>query len=805
MRSQLLLFALLGPVSCTATKGPAPSQGADTDPADPAPVDSAAPEDTASETAAPDSPPGDSDVGDTGGLASVSSVTLSGTLLLPEEVAPVNVMHRYLTVAGSILAPIDPAGLDLSELVTVVAVPLPPPGGPSEELLLDGQRIRPDLQLYRAEVSPSGEFSVRVAPYEHGYLLAASAARTHLKRWLDAPVRAGEDLAGLDLDLTTTTVANAALILGAPAEGLDSAAVEGQLGEHLAGAEDALREALVGALSTDSWWEQAWGAVEAAGGPVAGEARGPLLTLMSAEEITSLKGAVQIGFDTEEAALGDQHLAQGLRFYANAPDATGAPSLSAQGGEGLAELPAGVSLDLIFPEGVHSVGLELQSGAAVREGAAASPRRPFRFLVYDTGGSLLQELRWHTSQRDDAPGFYGVTSVVAPIGRVQVLASGEEPLAFDGLVFSEAPALLPYDGWRPEGLWRHVTSGADDGDFNHQSREATEAEELDTDGDGLSDICSYSHNHSAAAWFEVPYGAHPEGGSPLVSPGFTLTNLPLSADDAGSFSALEEDLGLGSDYWLVGSRDGVDELENITTGDCLRYKSDCPLSMERMSGAESWASKEEELGLTLYSMTMVSHWSHLHFQSYADIEQDALLEDTETTRRLIDYSTDNGATWSPVFWFRDDEHRGLSGRWWWSHMHPFPDSDLAAWLAGEPCENTDFDKDGVAEYDFDFDGDGVGASGDEDDCRDWDTEFYQEFPDEPMVDLEGQGNSRSRIMGGTIVYRFRFDTAEAPDLTRCDPDLDACSGWKIDDVALNSDFEYTGYYTSFSESRDPNR
>jgi hypothetical protein len=191
---------------------------------------------------------------------------------------------------------------------------------------------------------------------------------------------------------------------------------------------------------------------------------------------------------------------------------------------------------------------------------------------------------------------------------------------------------------------------------------------------------------------------------------------------------------------------------------------------------------------------MAIHWSHVHWQSYLDIEEAAVYDDTGDTERVVEYSSDNGATWTEVWWYDDESHKGVNGLWWYNHMHPMPDSDLQAY-EDDPtnCTNTDFDKDGNPDFNYDVDGSG---DVDADDCRQWNTEFYMDFPELFYERGDRPNEGESYIEGTSMLYRFRFDsTADSLGLT-C---FDSCAGWFVDDVALNNDDSSMGYYTSFDE------
>ena len=71
-----------------------------------------------------------------------------------------------------------------------------------------------------------------------------------------------------------------------------------------------------------------------------------------------------------------------------------------------------------------------------------------------------------------------------------------------------------------------------------------------------------------------------------------------------------------------------------------------------------------------------------------------------------------------------------------------------------------------------------------------------------MLDVDGDGIPDSLIEGTSMLYRFRFNSSGTPTVA-ADGCADSCSGWSIDDVALNNDDPDVGYYTNFDSFTIP--
>ncbi len=446
-------------------------------------------------------------------------------------------------------------------------------------------------------------------------------------------------------------------------------------------------------------------------------------------------------------------------------------------------------------------------------------------------------------------------------------------------------------GWKPDG-WELTNQFTPSplGNFNHW---LTNRDNI-TSPDPVNS-CTWDNNWSGGNFWKASYPDNTPQGlvrKTLTSPAFTLSNLPINSNQtvnadtwlAASLSVPRDILWsrmvktTATNSCASSYQNTMDPNDPLSWNDPLApvewtyinprclivWESDCPVAPWT-----DWTSQ----GL----WPQYDHWTHIHWQQYSAVERskdgkvDALHFGTPTTRIYHQYSTDNGATWTEAYWNRDYDHRGRIGVWYHNHLHPFDDGHLQSYIDNykypwdsssatpkRPCRNTDFwksgwrktqtaYKNGVYNYDFlkkDASGnwivgfDGVGArdtnSTDWDgECREWDTEFYQDYNNATAVQnadqccrtpsalspadqaacttvdansclIKGTGTKCTCsddpiVMGTTVRYRFVFETSVGKNDIECYRDDQVkipCTGVSIDDVAFSND-SLEGFFTDF--------
>jgi hypothetical protein len=705
---------------------------------------------------------------------------------------------------------------NLPRLGSIVAFPVRVPED-AEDVPFETEDGRLDdvrEHVFFGTLELDGSYRIEVPPYSRGYEISVTVGHVQLKQRLPSRVDPGGSYETPPVDLRSTLIENVVIEVDRRRLPVTHLEALEAIRPEIDGAVAEMTESLTGRLRRRDWTALAVRVMRTVGllagdPPRIADASEVPQNLRSADDF--IDGGVTpttVTFDSAPSeGIHRQYIGDGVTFRPVLPARPGvAPLAEHPGGYLVVDRQLNrVGLDIVFSTPVRSVGMTLQNGGSRPD--TTSDRRPFRMTAL-LGPSEVHEFRWYTHQGADAQ-FYGLTSPDL-FNRVRVeMALDTASFTLDDLVFATDQIALDHLGWRAGGLWELVETetSSPSGDFDHFSRSTTGR-------------CDYNDNRSGVPYWKVAYGTHDDDGcegSCLETPAFTLSNLPLYDEDEVSF-----------DYWISGSREGsttyryfgtptVTECTAATDGRTLAYQS-FDNSMTRISDS-AWDDVLFQGSSGTFSdtstipvperradgwkrpgvATMAIHWSHVHWQSYIDIEEDAVHDDTDDTERLIEYSTDNGATWTEAWWYDDESHKGVSGLWWNNHMHPMPDSDLQAY-EDDPsgCSNTDFDKDGTADFNYDVDGesDGGAVDGDSDDCRQWDTEFYMEVPDD-YYDLGTIPNEgESYIEGTSMLYRFRFDSTDDPSGLTC---FDSCAGWFVDDVALNNDDSSMGYYTNFEE------
>jgi len=808
---------------------------------------------------------------DVNGPTDPTMAMIHGMIVIP-PVHPRNIRHQTMKPAvhshveyfqGTTDAPTfeeaplpvtDPKNLRFHRLFRGVdVVPIPPPEDSTEDFTFEGKKgpIQTDQWSYHTKVQPDGSFQIQVAPYKYGYYVSAAADRVRLKQRVLGDVAAGDSVQA-DLTIRGTLIANYALSLDEQvARTRTNADIDDEFAAGLVKAVNMTKARFKERLTVSDWYALAklgdLPPVNAfvTGGPGGNSALDPGLpfcNLRSGDEITAL--GAHSSFDFGNAGALDNPLK--MLGFTIVPQTSA--TITDDGGRITLDVPDGEYVELLFMPPVRSVGMEIQNGTDPANASDAA-RRPFEFEAFDRQEGLIAAYRWYTNQEDDQAGFYGITSSL-PIRRVRLSMTGGGSYTIDDLAFAAAAvtALNGDLGWRATGDWTRKAV-ADDGipntggqypgvagdfttDFDHEHRS-----NYGPTGDAQPDpACTADNYWSGGTYWVAGYGDGTVATtSALSSPAFTIGNLITDVDDAyidPEIASDEEPVASGRvfDYWMSGDRADLGGTVSLPSGSKL---TDCELDDSTASsnafssmGFEEptidWDGDAEGPATTPGSATMRWHWSHVHWQSYADIESDAVAKAGTNTDRRVEYSMDNGATWRRAWWFQDDQHRGPNGQWWSAHMHPFPDSDLVVSQYGGTCTGTDFNKDGAQDYNLDIDGDGDGyEDGDDDDCRQWDTDWYYEYveppyeciddeyctPDTPDVDgvpckLGNCLEESFPIQGMSVVYRFVFETQGNLDASTCF--TSDCVGWAIDDVAFNSDDEDVGYFTNFDEVIDPN-
>ncbi|HMV66213.1 MAG TPA: hypothetical protein PKA64_05140 [Myxococcota bacterium] len=469
---------------------------------------------------------------------------------------------------------------------------------------------------------------------------------------------------------------------------------------------------------------------------------------------------------------------------------------------------AGGGVDLVFDGGARAFGLTLQNGTTHADTSGTFPRRPFRVTLMDDLGGTIQEYHWYTNQHITA--FYGAASG-APIHRVRVEVRSPGAFTLGDVRWSATyPAAVGAAlGWTATGNWRLVEGGMEDPAFRHPYYQGYE----ESFGDQFYNLRERAAESSRGRYWQVPYGeTESDDGSALISPAFTLNNLDLDMDDRDGFA-----------WWINGVTHQTQVVELATLGPdgrIYRFHStgnptcriggidflfdETPFPKPTvMPGCRdrSWEGR--------YVAGMDTHWGHFHFRANIGVPATAQWENVtsgpDRTERYVEYSTDNGASWRPVWWWPDPSHHGMNDVWWKNHGHGMYDSDMVGedWN-GNGARGTDFDKDGVDDYVAPVDNNGNGvidADPHGDDAREWDTEWYMEYvPPSAWRDVDGDGHIDPDIEGVTIRYRLRFVGPNKPKSCGAG----GCFGWMVDDFAINNDNPRVGYYTSFDGAYDAN-
>ncbi len=739
----------------------------------------------------------------------------------------------------------------LQHIGRVIAVAIPPPDDDDAKYPYpanDEINIDIDDGVYAGTINKEGIFSIKVPAYPFGYVVSGNFGKIRLKTRYPLPVKKDQQVKFLNLNVEETLVANVAQTMAHQGRTLDNLIIKEALGDDLTNATAELVDKLKGDLRIRDWWLVAKNlflnsslAQDATFASTFydsshtdyNDADLPFYNLMNAEEITDNLAGPRVRtlnfIANSGARLRNQYVnSHGVLFIpynaASGDDLTGATRggtiTENTGGFAVVSVAEGGGIDLMFRTPgrrifrTHSVGFTIQNGSSHAD--TTSDRRPFRVFAYDRGGNLLTKYHWYTSQETEGPGFYGLTSPEA-IFRLRIIMVGAGDYTLSNLVLGSDYIELENLGWRSTGRWTKTTASAEIPEFTYTDRKLTDpiVEAPEPGESGPS--CNYSKNYSGGTYWTVDYGTHLDEdgnvlseGSSLISPAYTLTNMIMGPEDAFTWN-----------YLISGTREDLTTETTLGGGPACSRKGTWANSIARINGGNNWPTSDieftdgtETITQTPIIATMKFHWSHVHWQARADIDEASMFTDTATTTRIVEYSTDNGKTWATAFWYEDENHKGRNGVWWNNHMHPFPDSDLQAYkedfsdhdggtVYTSTCTNTDFDKDGTADYNFDVDGDGTGAvDGDTDDCRQWDTEFYMDVPADRMDDVDGDGIPDSLIEGTSMLYRFRFNSSGTPTVA-ADGCADSCSGWSIDDVALNNDDPDVGYYTNFDSFTIP--
>lgn len=728
------------------------------------------------------------------------------------------------------------------------------------------------VHSYGGQINDQGEFQIQVPEHPQGYWIYASGGRVHLKMRMREALKAGERSAPLRLDVRSSLLADVSRV-SAEARQLDGEALKAKL-PNLEQEVARYTSELQGRLRPRVWRARARQRAAEAGFKVQQPAfklqqnsecatgdsaicysadDEVIYNLMEASEITGLSSGHQHRLFTTSlstssriafrqmgpnlpriTAVSYEDEPTGSAYDPDEEEHSEESGILSFGSGMLSVSPSSTTVsgthrenrwngvDLVFNLGntsenaaqnVYTVGLEIAS--------RDDQRVPFRFRAYDTGGNELHEYRWYTTTNGH---FYGITvpEDAGPIGRLRVefrtlnenlsvepfeireIYTASEYIADDlNLADGGSISLQSALGWRSDGVWSLEGDDSDNSDFQHpyfgySGRDARQ-----------------QGSSSEGRYWHAAYGTSSDGDS-LISPAFTLGNLDLDRDDfrngfAGFLSGFADGGDMRAEEISFSTADG-----SVSGTMTARRAAFCRLIGGDDCVNTDWAEwfLPPPLGLGHSVAPMATHWGHVHWQAYIDVENDAETEEVSgSTERYVEYSTDNGATWRIAHWFDDENHRGKNGLWWKNHMHPFPDSDLR----GQDFNNngsvdTDFDKDGSADYRPPVDNNDDGST-DSNDTREWDTEWYMEWVDPARwSNIDDDSYLDSDIEGVSIIYRFRFvgpDTPTSDNPCHFDAETDndelSCEGWKIDDVSFNNDDPEVGYYTHFNGFYDYNQ
>lgn len=759
----------------------------------------------------------------TGTTASKDFVTLKGQIKLPAGVHPVNLYSKYLNpgkggadhgmhhggfAAKAALTPLPTqARPPLSRLIKVSAVPILPPAGDKTSYALETDDGSVDIAdgSFQGTIDNNGNFEIQVPAYAHGYQILASADKIQLKCRLAEAIKKDKSYENLVVDLNSTLLNDAARFLPDQGHNLSNTELETKLGNALTQKAQSFLTSLQSPIKRTAW--KKIGAEVAQASSFGTKATTyttsdkPVFNLSLTSEMPSSATTLAFGDSSKDGRLNTQYAtSDGVRFtpypLLTTSMTTGLPTITPaklskirvrQTGGYVVVTPTGSSTsdsgltinfhrDSYATTGVKSIGFNVENGSSP---GSSTTRRPFRVIALDEYDAEIDQFHWYTYQTSGGS-FYGLTSDT-PIHKVRVVVRDGSTSSFmiDNLTYStDYKDMSSTLGWRSSGAFT-LTSAAAVAAFDHMSR-------------GTTATGDYSSNYSGGNHWVASHSTGTVQESILTAPAYTLTNIDLDPDDLTSF-----------DVWAIGWKPGTDNGDgtwsNPTTTDTTIAQCTIPDSRCSFSYTHPTTGLPVTWNLGLHSATAQTHWSHVHWQAYLELEDtDAQYKNTGTTSRFVEYSTDNGATWRNAWWYRDENHHGSNGKWWNNHMHPFMDS----YLNGDSdrdgtIENADFNKDGAADTNYDWDQDGtLPLAGDTDDYREWDTEFYMEYIDPPADSASGTdrwgGYNTTYIEGTSVLYRFRLATDGTKTAT-----------WKLDDIAFNNDDIWVGYYTNFDETTVP--
>ncbi|HVV88386.1 MAG TPA: hypothetical protein VHE35_35330 [Kofleriaceae bacterium] len=679
--------------------------------------------------------------------------------------------------------------------------------------------------LYEGTLADDGTFRVEVPRNSSGYFVTVTGGDVHLRARILPPQLRSAHIDHVLVGLESTVLTDLAEALGPEGHARPDEVLRDKVGKKLDELVAKLRDNLTYGLWYANWAVTqhtkpyyVFNACTSKSPDRSCYRRGADVpyALMSASQLPADSAGWQLA--GTDRPLGDEDDVGGVRLAAYRP--AGAPDGASATGAAVEEdaggfvrvTPVGTTggVDLVFADGVHAVGMTIQNGTTHADTSGAFKRRGFRFTPMDRFGDPIQQYRWYTNQGAGGPGFYGVASST-PIARVRVEVRSPEPFTVGDVRWSATYPQQVADGlgWVATGNWQLVQDAPENLDFHHPYYTGYQEHY----GDQFYNLSELAGESSAGRYWHVGYGptATPDG-STLTSPAFSLNNLDLDADDQQSFS-----------WWIIGTTAQTQKVDSNalgtdhkpvpfwTTGNPLCRIGgidflfrDMPFEKPQLMPGCTDTSIDQH-----YVAGMDTHWGHFHFRADLDVPDAAqwsnITSGPDRTERYVEYSTDNGATWRPMWWWPDASHHGRNGIWWKNHGHGLYDSDMAGidWN-GNGMRGTDFDKDGVDDYVAPGDSNGNGivdADPHGDDAREWDTEWYMEYvPPSQWRDLDGDHYLESDIEGVTIRYRLRFVGPAKP--TKCY--TAKCEGWKIDDFAISNDNPRVGYYTSFDGAYDAN-
>lgn len=800
---------------------------------------------------------------------------------------------------------VDPRTLALGKLLSVRAVPLPPPERDPSKFLRQSKdhnfEYRLDRNVYEGQINDAGQFEISVPPYEYGYMIAVDGAKVHFKTRLPGAITQSQSDIVMNLD--TTLVGDASMHLPKDKQGLSNNEIIREM-DGLTEKRDELIRALqypvrtrlinnagIALAKKDKGFQIKQASFSGCSGSSPhsscyDDGDDMVYNLLAATDISDYASSYN-SIDFSKRVMFPRKLhtqfsngTDGVTFYPEGkttntkielvnkfvivtPDTTTSNHYNSW-------------LNIEFDSSnVHSVGLTLQNGTVHLGAGGTHERRGFRFIAYDAGGSEIHRYNWYTSQESSGAGFYGMTSPTA-IARIQIRMIGSDPYTLDNLTYADeylgdslstdsvGHTIKQNLGWRATGNWTKQ-SIADNSNFSHPYYSSSSGNmRMDSTGGDA---------HSGGNYWQCEYGSTVE--NTLTAPAFTLSHLSLwdATDSSGNYLwalGTDVDATLGYDHSVVSSmripEHGTDktgatidavnsstefeidtsamtDTSGLTANRAVIIGSSTPAIIKSISPPDGTTTRT----VTLYplrsgattpaigdsfdvvafskvledasyqfheaSSAMKNHWSHVHWQAYIGVDDAAQVENTSSTERYVEYSTDNGKTWRNAWWWEDTSHHGKNGVWWTNHMHPFSDSDMNKLdFNADGTLSTYFMKDGVSAYTASVDNNLDGTVDSDDSLREWDTEFYMEY-----LPLNTSGSASatdpttgnrfyiSDMEGATILYRFRFVGTSTP--SNCTDEAGnsiSCDGWKIDDVAFNNDDPDTGYFTNFDGTYDFN-